>query len=37
MDAMDHGDVPALTLEPGQTGELVNTFDPGMQIAVKVT
>ena len=34
MDAMDHGDVPALTLEPGQTGELVHTFDAGGQVIV---
>jgi uncharacterized cupredoxin-like copper-binding protein len=26
-DAMSHGPVPAITIEPGQTGELVHTFD----------
>jgi len=34
MDATEHGDVPALTLEPGQTGELVHTFDAGGQVIV---
>lgn len=26
-DAMEHGEVPAITIEPGQIGELVHTFE----------
>jgi len=33
-DAMSHGPVPAITIEPGQTGELVHTFDEAGQMIV---
>jgi uncharacterized cupredoxin-like copper-binding protein len=28
-DAMGHGEVPAITIEPGEIGELVHTFEEG--------
>ena len=33
-DAMSHGSVPAITIEPGQTGELVHTFDEAGRMIV---
>ena len=33
-DAMSHGPVPAITIEPGQTGELVHTFDEAGRMIV---